>query len=485
MSQRINPKHLPVSKGQTFEAVIDEMAFGSKAIIWIETTTGSRVPLFIENAIAGQTHEVILTKIDRRHVEGRSLRLLSPSAQEIPIPYQPIPGAPYATLPYSIQQEFKKKEVVELFKRIGKVEPEESFDTTVTSPELWHFRNKMEYSFSTIGFNRETNQEEDGFFLGFKKKGTWWMVESLKRDSGMFDVQLENAFPRIEKWCLASGLPAWHPPQRHGFYRYLVARKSFKHNQILLNLVTSSQQIENWNPTEFVQLMREILGERLAGVIHTVNDETADRVDPLFGETHVLYGCTTIQEEILGLQFEISMKSFFQTNPRCAEKLYSKALEYVFAEPPVGIILDLFCGTGTITQLLAKQGKGQVVGVDIEPKAIENARVNAANNNVHGVTFLAEDVGEFLKTHAEYQGQIHTLVLDPPRAGITPKTLQKIIALNAQRMVYISCNPATQARDTEVLQQHGYKLCKWSMVDQFPHTAHVETVALFELHLNS
>jgi tRNA/tmRNA/rRNA uracil-C5-methylase (TrmA/RlmC/RlmD family) len=142
--------------------------------------------------------------------------------------------------------------------------------------------------------------------------------------------------------------------------------------------------------------------------------------------------------------------------------------------------MDLFCGTGTITQLLAKKVKSNVVGVDIVESAIANAKLSAQLNGVPNVNFIAEDAGKFLLNHPEYKGQIGTIMLDPPRAGISPKTLRKVIRLEAERIVYISCNPATQARDTEILIESGYNLKKLSLCDQFPHTSHVETIALFE-----
>jgi 23S rRNA (uracil-5-)-methyltransferase RumA len=215
-------------------------------------------------------------------------------------------------------------------------------------------------------------------------------------------------------------------------------------------------------------------------VIHTINNDYGDRVDPLNGESHLLFGNPSIHENILGLDFEISMKSFFQTNPKSAERLYSKAIEYVQKANGAGTILDLFCGTGTITQLLSKQGFSNVVGVDIEEKAIFNARDNAKKNEIPNVTFHAADVGKFLIEFPQYQGNLDVIMMDPPRGGIAPKTLKKVIDLGSKYIVYISCNPATFARDTDTLQQAGYALQNWSLVDQFPHTAHVEVIGLLK-----
>jgi 23S rRNA (uracil-5-)-methyltransferase RumA len=341
----------------------------------------------------------------------------------------------------------------------------------------------MEYAFSVIRFDLDEKKEYDDFGLGFKHRGTWWCVENLDHDSGLFDKELEERLRNIRQWCVETGLPAWHPPAHHGFFRYLVVRKSFATDELLVNLVTSEKGLDAFNKQAFVVCLQQQLGSRLAGVIHTINPNTGDRIDPLFGQTNLLWGKPVIVETIHGLTFEISMTSFFQTNPRSAEKLYAKVLEYAGVQETDdgSIILDLFCGTGTITQLLAKQSSRKIIGVDIVEAAIEDARRNAARNDVHNLEFFAADVGKFLLEFPQYQGKIGCAVLDPPRGGIAPKTLRKIIALGARRIVYVSCNPATQARDTIDLIAAGYSLRRISLVDQFPHTSHVETVAWFEL----
>ena len=195
-----------------------------------------------------------------------------------------------------------------------------------------------------------------------------------------------------------------------------------------------------------------------------------------------MYGKDKIVENILGLEFEISMQSFFQTNPKCAEKLYQKVVDYVIdTRQKQKVIMDLFCGTGTIGQILSNNIPGaEVIGVDIITHAIEDARNNAERNSVRDLKFIAEDVGKFLQKYPQYKDNISTVVLDPPRAGIAQKTLKKVVQLNVARIVYVSCNPATQARDTKYLLNEGYQIKKLSFVDQFPHTSHVESIVLFE-----
>ncbi|MCC6600070.1 MAG: 23S rRNA (uracil(1939)-C(5))-methyltransferase RlmD [Crocinitomicaceae bacterium] len=467
-------------KNDLVELSISDLASGGVGIAKINTQEGD-LTVFVENAIPGQKVLARVIKAAKRYVECKLIEVLRSSELEITLPYQPIPGAPYATVPVNLQIEWKKRNTLELFRRIGKIDYIETlFDEFITSPFNWHYRNKMEYSFSAIRYDRQSKKEKNEPALGFKHRGTWWMVENLDKESGMFDAQLESSLVGFRKWCIASGLPFWHPPQRQGFFRYLVARKSFLDDEILLNLVTTDHDEDRFQPDAFTEFFKLILGKRLAGIIHTINNETADRADPLEGSTRLLFGKPIIKERMNGLDFEISMKSFFQTNPKCAEKLYDKVIAYTReAAGEETIIMDLFCGTGTITQLLAKGTRGKVVGVDIVESAIADARRNAERNKIKNIEFFVADVGHFLPDHPEFSGKISTLVLDPPRGGIAPKTLRKVLGLNVPHIVYVSCNPATQARDAETLINNGYVLEKVSFVDQFPHTAHIESVALF------
>jgi 23S rRNA (uracil-5-)-methyltransferase RumA len=468
-------------KNDLIEITIEDLAFGGVGIARIPTDQGQFV-VFVQNTIPGQRVSARVTKAKKSFAECRLEQILAPSPDELSIPYQSIPGAPYATLPIDLQVALKKRTALDLYRKIGKIEDiEERMDQMILSPAVWHYRNKMEYSFSAIRFDLETQTVIDDFALGFKHRGTWWMVENLDRDSGLFDQHLEKSLKGIRKWCEDSGLPAFHPPGRHGFYRFLVARKSYFSNQLLINLVTSDQGLDAFDTTGFVNLMKQTLGERLAGLFHTINTDMGDRVTPLEGSSKLLYGTPKIVEVLNGLEFEISMESFFQTNPKCAERLYHKVVEYAGENTEKDkYIFDLFCGTGTIAQLLAKGTKEKVVGVDIEESAIEDAKRNARRNRIRNVEFHAADVGKFLLKYPHYRDRISTIILDPPRAGIAPKSLDKVLALGARRIVYVSCNPATQARDAEILMKAGYQLKKISLADQFPHTSHIEAIALFE-----
>ena len=482
MSRRKQNKF--VKRGEIIEVMIENYAFGGKGIGRIRNEDGEFV-VFVPNTLPGQKVKAQVQKLSKTYAECKLLDVLQPSSDEIEVPFQEIPGAPYIKLPIEKQHTYKKESTLELYRRIGKVANVENlFDEFIASPGTFHYRNKMEYAFSAIGYDHDQKTDVDEFTLGFKKRGTWWCGDDLKKDSGLFDQEIEDKLTLIKSYCERTGLPPWHGPKQTGFFRYLVVRKSNKTNQVLFNLVTTSDGLAGFDLKAFTGFLVEQLGDRVAGLLHTTNDETGDRTIATKGKIQLIYGEDKIVEELLGLNFEISMKSFFQTNPASAEKLYTKVLDYALEKKETidnQIVLDLFCGTGTIGQILAsKSDHAQIVGVDIVESAIANARENARRNGIEGVKFYPADVGKFLYEHPEYQGKIRTLVLDPARAGIAPKTLNKIIGLGAERMVYVSCNPATQARDLEQLGLAGYQLKKFSLVDQFPHTSHVECVALLE-----
>ena len=481
-----NNNNIKIKKGYVLDNLeITDLAFGGEGIAKLPTEQGDYI-LFVKNSLPGQLVQAKIIKKKKRFAKCKLVRVLQAAKDEVDVPFQPIPGAPFARFPMALQEQYKASSTLEMFKRLSGVEDVENlYEGYISSPQAWHYRNKMEYSFSTLISEMHSGEESEGFALGFKRRGQWWAVENLEDDSGLFDAGLESNMLAIRQFCEASGLPAWNPAKSEGFYRFLVVRKSYVHDQLLFNLVTTSKDIDQFDSTAFVDVLKSILGNRIAGIIHTINDEIGDVAKQPDQQTTVLFGQSKIVENILGLDFEISMQSFFQTNPLCAEQLYTRVIEYVRAGMDLAgsknaVAMDLFCGTGTIAQLLANDAQiEKVIGVDIVPQAIEDARQNAKRNAVEGIQFYAADVRKFLYDYPQYKGAIGTLVLDPPRGGIVPKALQRIIELEAHAIVYVSCNPSTQARDTQTLCAAGYRLLKYCLVDQFPHTAHIESIALF------
>jgi 23S rRNA (uracil1939-C5)-methyltransferase len=471
-------------RGDIVELDIEGYAFGGRGIAKVPSEDGHYI-VFVDNAFPGQRVKAKIDTKRKRFAEAKLVDIITRSHYEVALPYQEISGGPYIFVPIEIQEKFKKDSTLEVFSRISGIRDVETrFDEFISSPAHYFYRNKMEYGFSSIEHIPETGEEVDGAFaLGFKRRGTWWKVESLNKPSGLFDEQWETILYEVRSFLQSTGLPAWHPPRKEGFFRHIVVRKSFASDQLLINLVTSSEGVEHFDVDAFSIFLQEKLGSRLAGFQHTINDNVADRAKIENGQWRLVYGQPVIIEKLLGLEFEISMESFFQTNPASAERLYTKALDYVFEEeiPSEKVVMDLFCGTGTIGQILSTRKRDvQIVGVDIVEEAIEDAKRNAQRNGIDNIQFFAADAGKFLKEHPEFIGKISTVILDPPRAGIAPKTLQKTIDLGAENIVYISCNPSTQARDTDLLRQSGYELIKLSFVDQFPHTGHIESIAKFK-----
>jgi 23S rRNA (uracil1939-C5)-methyltransferase len=472
-------------RGEIVELEIEGFAFGGRGIAKIPSEEGQYI-VFVDNAFPGQLVKAKIDSKRKRFAEAKLVDVIRRSPLEEVLPYQEISGGPYIFVPVELQEKYKKESTLEVFSRISGIRDlENRFDEFIASPVHYFYRNKMEYGFSSIEHDVITGEEiDDAFALGFKRRGTWWKVETLNKPSGLFDEQWETLLKDVRAFLFKTGLPAWHPPRKDGFFRHLVVRKSFFKDQLLINLVTSSEGIEGFDVEAFSAFLQEKLKDRLAGFQHTINDNVADRAKIENGQWKLVYGSPVVVEKLLGLEFEISMESFFQTNPASAERLYTKALDYVFEEgiPDDKVVMDLFCGTGTIGQILSTRKKDvDIVGVDIVEEAIEDAKRNAARNGITTIQFFAADVGKFLKEHPEFSGKIATIILDPPRAGIAPKTLQKTMDLGAENIVYISCNPSTQARDADLLAQAGYELEKLSFVDQFPHTGHIESIAKFKL----
>jgi 23S rRNA (uracil-5-)-methyltransferase RumA len=469
-------------RGEIVTLKIDAFGFGGRGIAKIPTENSFFI-VFVDNAFPGQTVKAKIDIKKKQYAEAKLIEVIERSPLEIPSDFQEISGAPYIFVPREIQKKEKIASTLTTFSKISGIKDIETyFDGFIDSPEGYFYRNKMEYSFSRIGHDLHTGEDiEDAFVLGFKRRGTWWKVENLEKPSGLFDEKWEEKLIEICNFCKETQLPAWHPPQKNGFFRHLVVRKSFFEDKFLINLVTSSEDSQSFDSNAFTRKLIDLHGDRIGGIQWTLNDDVADRSKIENGQTKILFGKNFVEEKIAGLRFQMRMESFFQTNPKCAERLYDKAIDYLFE----GLntekeILDLFCGTGTIGQLIAKRDSNlKITGVDIVEEAIVDATENARLNGIQNVNFLVGDVGKFLKEHPHFIGNIDAIMLDPPRAGIAPKTLQKTIDLGARSIVYISCNPSTQARDAQKLLEANYTLEKFCLVDQFPHTGHIESIAKF------
>ena len=403
-----------LKKGEIYEMDIVDLAFGGKGICKWQTEKGMFI-LFVSHTLPGQKVSARVFKLQKKHGEARLISVLSPSPEEIETGYQEVSGAPFAKLPMDRQRFYKQRDSLEQFTKLGHHEVKELFSAYISSPKDWGYRNKMEYSFSAISWSHEEDKTIDVFGLGFKRRGMWWCVDPLIKPSGLFDEAFEAGLIQLKEYLESTGLPAWHAPKSHGFFRSLLVKYSFHQDKFLVALQTSSEGLDRFSLPDFVSFLNGLYPNRIAGIMHTLNEGEGDRFDYDPAASRSIYGEDHLIEEICGLKFKISLSSFFQTNPSSAELLYKSVIDQCQNLKGDGYVLDLFCGTGTIAQLLAKSlPEKKIIGVDIEVSSIEDAKMNATANGIDRVEFHAADVGKFLDEHPEYQGKIDTIILDPP-----------------------------------------------------------------------
>lgn len=462
-----------MKKGQVVEGVIGKIQFPNKGIMEIP---GEDKTVILKDGIPGQKVRARIQKIRRGQAEGRLLEVLEKAPGEV-APSCPhfgvCGGCTYQNIPYDRQLCMKAEQVKEMMDRA--VNGGYLWEGICPSPVMHGYRNKMEFTFG--------DEYKDGpMALGMHKKGSFHDIVSVS-GCQIVDADYRKILECTLEAARESGLPYYHRMRHTGFFRHLLVRKAVKTGEILIDLVTASGKDES-NPIpaaaaeEFleywaVRLSSLALDGKIAGILHTVNDNIADTVKD--EGTRVLCGQDYFYEELLGLKFKITPFSFFQTNSLGAEILYEKAREYI-GDTKDKVVFDLYSGTGTIAQILAPVAK-RVVGVEIVEEAVEAARENAQLNGLENCTFWAGDV---LKVIDELGEAPDLIMLDPPRDGVHPKALEKIVDFGVDRLVYIACKPTSLARDLKILQERGYRVERIGCVDLFPSTYHVETVALLQ-----
>ncbi|MBO5198273.1 MAG: 23S rRNA (uracil(1939)-C(5))-methyltransferase RlmD [Lachnospiraceae bacterium] len=455
-----------MKKGTEYTGYTTRTDFPNKGRVLITTEDGPQT-VTVKDALEGQTIRLAITKAKKGRAEGRLLEVITPSEAENTEKDCPhfgqCGGCSLRTLPYEAQLSLKEKQVRMLLDNaLGETCPAFVFEGIKKSPCQNAYRNKMEFSFG--------DEYKDGpLSLGLHKKGSFYDIITV---NGCQIVHED--FRRILVCVLAyfkeRGTSYYHKQTHQGSLRHLLVRRAVKTGDILIDLVTTSQEIL---PLEGLTaaLTKLSLTGTIAGILHSVNDSPADTVQA--DSTEILYGKDYFYEELLGLTFRISPFSFFQTNSLGAEVLYDTVRSYA-GETNGRLIFDLYSGTGTIAQLLAPVAK-KVIGVELIEEAVLAARENAALNHLNNCEFIAGDV---LKVIDTIEDKPDLIILDPPRDGIHPKALPKIIAYGVEHIVYVSCKPTSLARDLEVFLANGYEAVRGCAVDMFPGTNHVETVVL-------
>ncbi len=448
-----------MKKGDILEGKVLKTEFPNKGVLYIEEKK-----VIVKNALEGQTVRFSVSKKRKDRIEGRLLEVLEPSPLEMPgdavcSHFGICGGCAYQTLPYEEQLALKKRQVEDLIGKAGFTFPVEDI---YASPLSRGYRNKMEYTFG--------DEEKDGpLALGMHRKNSFYDIVSL-RDCRIADPDFTTILQAVLRYFTSVGASYYHKMRKEGFLRHLVLRRSVKTGDILVNLVTTTQS--ELDDDAFVQMLTSTrIDGRIVGILHTENDSPADVVQS--DKTRLLYGQDYFYEYLLNLRFKISPFSFFQTNTLGAEVLYEKVGEYV-GDTKDKLIYDLYTGTGTIAQMMAPYAR-KVVGVEIVEEAVEAARRNALDNNLSNCEFIAGDVLKVVDNLTEKPDMI---ILDPPRDGVNPKALRKIIRFGVDEMVYVSCKPTSLMRDLEMLYEAGYEVKRCCLVDMFPNTTGVETMVL-------
>ncbi len=453
-----------MKKNDIIELTIDELHFPNTGTA---TYQGKRIK--VKNAIQGQKVLARISRSRKDSAEAKVIEVLEPAEYEVePLcrHFSLCGGCTYQNVPYEKQLEIKSGQVKSILDSV--LTESYEFLPIVPSPKKTEYRNKMEFSFGD-------EVKEGPLALGMHRRYSFHSIVSTSSCS-IVDEDFRQILCQILDYFQGNSQTFYHKSTNIGYLRYLLVRKAEKTGQILINLITTSQG--TLNEQEFVDL---ILNLDLKGTIKCIAHSTYDGVADVAKaeEMKLLYGEDRIVEELLGLHFNISSFSFFQTNSLGAEKLYSIVRDFIGTTKDK-VIFDLYSGTGTIAQILAPTAK-KVIGIEIVEEAVEKANENAKLNNLDNCTFIAGDV---LKKIDELKDKPDIIVLDPPREGIHPKAIQKIIDYKPETFVYISCKPTSLAKDLPVFLENGYKVEKVQCVDMFPMTPHVETVLLITSNSN-
>ncbi len=450
-----------MKKREIYEGTIQKVDFPNKGIVSVE---GEEKPVIVKNGIPGQKVCFCINKIRKGKAEGRLLEVLEKSPLETREPvcsiFPACGGCMYQTMTYEEQMKMKGGQVKEILDEA--IEGNYEFEGVKASPKEFAYRNKMEFSFG--------DEYKDGpLSLGLHKKGSTYDVLTAS-DCKLVHEDMTKILSCVLTYFKERNVGYYKKMQHVGYLRHLLLRRGDQTGEILVNLVTTTQEEHDLSPLVDALLALQLEG-KIVGILHILNDSLSDVVQS--DETRILYGQDFFYEKLLDMDFKITPFSFFQPNTKGAEILYKTVRDYI-GDIHNMTVFDLFSGTGTIAQVLAPVAK-KVIGVEIVEEAVEAAKENAEHNGLSNCRFIAGDVFKVLD---EIEEKPDVIVLDPPRDGIHPKALPKILDYGVDKIVYISCKVTSLARDLEMIQARGYQVEKCTAVDQFCQTVHVETVVL-------
>jgi 23S rRNA (uracil1939-C5)-methyltransferase len=438
-------------RGDELELQVDTLAYGGAGVARAEGYV-----VFVRGGLPGDRVRARVTKSKRSFAEADSVELLDPSPDRVE-PVSPHPGAAWQVLSYERQLAEKESQVRDALERIGGFESA-PVEPIMAAEQREGYRNKLEYSFG--------EDEAGELVLGFHRPGRFDLIDDVTHDI-LASERVDAVREAVKAWCREEGLSAWDRRDQSGMLRNLVVREGRRTGQVQARIVTSPG---DFRAAELAAAIPadSVLWTRAAGVAETTRD----------GVTELLRGTEKIEEELSGLKFRISPDAFFQTNTEMAERLYGAAAELAALRGRERV-LDLFCGIGTIALTLALDA-GEGWGVELVEEAVADAIENARQNGVDNASFFAGDVRTAMRPLLERSGKPGVVVVDPPRAGLSQKIVRRVLEAEAERIVYVSCNPTTLAPNARQMADAGYVLETVRPVDMFPQTPHIECVALLK-----
>lgn len=448
-----------MKRKEIIEFEVGKMEFGGNSRSLYE---GKRIKM--KGGITGQKVKALVKKARSDSGEVRMLELLQASeieSAETCKHFRECGGCSILSIPYEKQLEIKEKQVMELFQ--AKNLTDFDYLGIQASPSQTKYRNKMEFTFGD-------EVKEGPLSLGMHKSGRFIDIITVD-DCRLVDADFIEILTKTRDFFEERQIPYYRSFNHQGYLRHLVVRKGENTRELMINIVTSSQL--DFNMQEYAELLLGLnLENKIVSILHTINDGLADAVK--CDELRILYGKDYFNEEVLGLKFKVSPFSFFQTNTRGAEKLYEIARDFAGKSGDGKVVFDLYSGTGTIGQLMAKTAR-KVYGIELIEEAVEAANENAKLNGLDNCQFI---VGDVAKIVSELPEKADLIIVDPPRAGVMGNGVKDIAEFGAKEIVYVSCNPKSLVENLVEFQERGYKLEKVKLMDMFPNTPHVETVCL-------
>lgn len=468
-----------IKKGEILELTIESLAYGGKGVAKVDDFV-----IFVKNAIPGQTVKAFIYKKRSGYAEARPVEVIKESPNyTVPLceHFKYCGGCTFQQLNYDEQIEQKKQQVIDAFQRLAGLDTVK-IDKVIPSNTIYNYRNKMEFTFSNRRWilPDEPKDAPQGFALGLHIPGRFDKI--LDINECHIQPKLGNEIINfVREKAIELKLKPYDQKTHIGFLRHLVLRFGVKTDEMMVNIVTSYEN------TDFLFPLVNGLVKKFPQITSVINNINTRKGDTAFGEYEIImHGEPIITDKIGDLTFEISANSFFQTNTLQAEELYQAVMDGAELSGKE-TVYDLYCGTGSISLFLAQKAK-EVYGFEMIASAVEDAARNAAANDIDNVQFFKANLDTYFKGFVSFSNftkkfkisKPDVVVIDPPRAGMHEDFVRYLPKFGAKKIVYVSCNPTTQARDLKILLAKGYKLTKATMIDMFPHTPHIETVVVLE-----